>query len=1798
MFNLTRERFLFVLSTLIILMLMTPTTVMAAWDSTEYGTNVTNEQRSQNTPAGWTAVQLPSITSHGEYDITKYGASTTSADNSTAINDAIAAANTAGGGIVVIPAGTWMVGKPLDIKSNVVLHLSENCTLKMQPKGVYPAGKDNYFISNRTQSSVDNVIIEGEGETSVIDGNGTEWWPNYKSTEEADIRPGSIIRIKKGSNHLFRNFKITRAPQTNLTLGMSGNVNDVTVHDVWILNPPAESDLLTAQGMGFTTASHNTDGIPVWGNHINIYNCDINTGDDNIVCDDGANFVHAWNIKCGCGHGMSVGSNTKNVHDIIYENITFNNTTSGFRIKSDPSKSGNDQVGNYGAVKNIICRNATMTGVRNPIKITSWYDADVQDASTVSTPSTITETTPEFCNITFQNITADAVTYSFSSWKHGAPVYIYGRPEMKIHDITLDNVQVSSKSNTMYLAYCENVTFKNKCLVKTGSSVTSPYIYDASYSGTFNGTANATYDDAGTSPVYFNNGDYTVYTTTVLNGQTVDKPSDPTDDDKTFVGWSDKKGSITTVSFPYTVSAATTFYAVWEGDTEESGETGEGGETGGEETLPVTQSDVSGAKTWDWSEITGSDIQWTASTTPNNTTDVIMKNISGLTFGSNFDAQAIVVKGEYPYRKQSTQNTTIKFRTTVAGKITVDFGDTGASIANGSTATKRYLNVNGQNTTYYTQRTGSSNDKKTSGEIEVPAGDVVITGMQEDGSKATSICIYKIVFTPTTTTDPSEPSYDKTLSNNTYTVASGDKAVSGTKITGTDVTMTYGNDTWKDAATEKTTPTGYTYYITGTANPSPSNVNVPSAGCYYKFEPTKDGTLNVAMLVNASKAIYVVENGTSIGYSIDGTGYSAGSSLAAKTGGILSFPVTSGKTYYVYCSGSKLGLFGWTFAEGTGTPDTPDTPTGSTVTGTETTPTAKASNADQVGLCYTVPATYVGGQGNFSKAIKFNLRNDKIEINVNPNYTITGFTFTGNDNYATDGITINSVTVDGGSTNVLSSGVTFATDKSENSFTISDIAATQKITLTAATPHDSQLNGTIIFTYEYKVQPLALQSEVKTSSRNGSVTLKFNNPMAAVNGTATLNGKTLTADVEGTSLKFVYEGLDYSQTYTFTVSSGVLKDEFNQTYDKPISIMVTTDARPTTTKKAFDLIVSNADELAAAIKAANDRADKASRYRIFIKNGNYKLYGSGEEKTVEIEYKNGSKTSVKYPNPTTILTGQNVSLIGENYANVTITNNTDDFDTFEGKNGEVCIAEGIGRGDVLQISKDATESYFQGITIKSSMGDNRGRDIAVNDQSNKTIMKDVCLWGYQDTYVSNNSNGRFYFDGGVLRGRTDYLCGKGDVYYNKVTLQQVGTGGYLAVPSVPLKYGYIFNECYIKKETNDVTYYLGRPWGQGTPIALFINTKVDAAPLADGWAEMSNGWPARFAEYGTKTTNGTAVPTSGRKTTFASSHTNNPNLTAVEAAYYSNMARIMGGTDGWDPTEHTEQCDKPNAQLSGSTLSWNDDNYASSWIVFKDGEYYANPITNSISLTEAGEYTVRAANNMGGLGEASDAVELVAPSEITLSEDNNYDSFTEGTYTVNLKRTFGENEWTSLVVPFDVTAEQVKKSFGNDTKVAEVTKLDDSGLHYKNITEIKANVPVLIKVAETKDTYTFAGVTVKNATANAVATSDDGTKLVGLYKKTSYDDLDEKLYFLYGGKFYDHSYLATLSPFRAYILPPTGFVASAKGISFVKDENVSGIVQTELQDTCNGAIYNIAGQRIAKPSKGVFIQNGKKYNVK
>ena len=168
------------------------------------------------------------------------------------------------------------------------------------------------------------------------------------------------------------------------------------------------------------------------------------------------------------------------------------------------------------------------------------------------------------------------------------------------------------------------------------------------------------------------------------------------------------------------------------------------------------QKEVSEATTWDWTTLKET-VELKAETSPSNQDEFVFQELEDkIDFGS-FDAQSIVISNaQFPSRAGKFQNGTIKFKTSVAGVITVDFSDTGAKVSD--TAVERYLNVNGTNTEYFTKRDGTS-DRKTTGEIEVPAGEVSITGMGADGATKQAICIYKITF------EPKDPSTGIALDN-------------------------------------------------------------------------------------------------------------------------------------------------------------------------------------------------------------------------------------------------------------------------------------------------------------------------------------------------------------------------------------------------------------------------------------------------------------------------------------------------------------------------------------------------------------------------------------------------------------------------------------------------------------------------------------------------------------------------------------------------------------------------------------------------------------------------------------------------------------------------------------------------------------------------------------------------------------------------------------------------------------------------------------------------------------------------
>lgn len=488
------------------------------------------------------------------------------------------------------------------------------------------------------------------------------------------------------------------------------------------------------------------------------------------------------------------------------------------------------------------------------------------------------------------------------------------------------------------------------------------------------------------------------------------------------------------------------------------------------------------------------------------------------------------------------------------------------------------------------------------------------------------------------------------------------------------------------------------------------------------------------------------------------------------------------------------------------------------------------------------------------------------------------------------------------------------------------------------------------------------------ASANGKIILTFDEKVKVKEGAvATLGLTELQPTVSGRTVMFEYKGLEYSTPYVFTLPAGSVSDLTDNALDKDIVINFSTKTRPAITKALYDFIVPDDGTFTEAIAAAEKRDDTSKRFRIFIKQGDYVIPASQTE-TIE------GYDGVMYPSPITRITTPNISIIGEGMDNTSIVNTVPDVE-LDSQYGPQNPIEGLHKNQTIDLGKNATQTYIQDLTIRSGMKDSRGRNGALEDASDKTICMDVCLMGYQDTYLSNNSNGRFYFEGGRLRGNTDYLCGKGDVFYNGVELMMAGNG-YICAPSQPKQYGYVFSGCTIKGESQgiDGQYTLGRPWGDGTPIALYINTVMEVQPKADGWNEMSGGWPARFAEYNSMTASGTVINLDNRKKTFGDGHENNPVLTAAEAAGLT-VQNVMGGSDDWDPTSATEQASAPkNVTLDGTTLTWDASDYVLCWAVCKDGKVIGFTTEPSYTVDDpAATYSVRAANEMGGLGEATEA---------------------------------------------------------------------------------------------------------------------------------------------------------------------------------------------------------------------------------
>lgn len=282
------------------------------------------------------------------FNIVDYGAEAGGEfNNSTAIRAAITACHAAGGGKVVVPAGTWLSG-PIHFKSNVNLVLEENAVISFSdhPEEYLPAvmtsweGLECYNYSPLVYAfECENIAISGKGTLQPRMEFWSKWFPrpaphlnalkelytmastNVPVVErqmakgENNLRP-HLIHFNRCSNVLLEDFTIRNSPFWTIHLYMcNGGI-------VRKLNVKAHG--------------HNNDGVDLeMSRNFLVEDCVFDQGDDAVVIKAGRN-QDAWRLNTPC-------------ENIVIRNCTILNGHALLAIGSEMS----------GGVRNIYMHNCS-----------------------------------------------------------------------------------------------------------------------------------------------------------------------------------------------------------------------------------------------------------------------------------------------------------------------------------------------------------------------------------------------------------------------------------------------------------------------------------------------------------------------------------------------------------------------------------------------------------------------------------------------------------------------------------------------------------------------------------------------------------------------------------------------------------------------------------------------------------------------------------------------------------------------------------------------------------------------------------------------------------------------------------------------------------------------------------------------------------------------------------------------------------------------------------------------------------------------------------------------------------------------------------------------------------------------------------------------------------------------------------------------------------------------------------------------------------------------------------------------
>lgn len=208
-------------------------------------------------------------------------------------------------------------------------------------------------------------------------------------------------------------------------------------------------------------------------------------------------------------------------------------------------------------------------------------------------------------------------------------------------------------------------------------------------------------------------------------------------------------------------------------------------------------------------------------------------------------------------------------------------------------------------------------------------------------------------------------------------------------------------------------------------------------------------------------------------------------------------------------------------------------------------------------------------------------------------------------------------------------------------------------------------------------------------------------------------------------------------------------------------------------------------------------------------------------------------------------------------------------------------------------------------------------------------------------------------------------------------------------------------------------------------------------------------------------------------------------------------------------------------------------------------------------------------------------------------------------YSYQVQRTFSNDYWNTICLPFDVQESQVQELFGNTHRLRTFTgNIDANGtMIFAEAKEIKAGVPYLLKPAKTVENPVFTNVIYTNATPTVVSDPTGVFCFVGAFNPTELQTDGTELFLGNGDKLYKPSSSHNrMNGMRAFFRIKKNSSALSNGKYAIRFDDETTAIMDILPElkSHKPRTYNLRGMVVddSQPlPPGIYVKNGKKICV-